>query len=61
LLGHIQRTYSSGIVKRILEWKPVGSLWAGRPRIGWLDDVCNSMKVMNVKNWKELVLKRRLG
>jgi hypothetical protein len=31
----------------------------GRPRIRWLDDVCNDMKLMNVKNWKELALNRK--
>jgi hypothetical protein len=47
------------MVKRMLEWKPMGSLWTGRPRIRWLDDVCNDMKVMDVKNWKELALNRK--
>jgi hypothetical protein len=31
----------------------------GRPRIRWLDDVCNDTKVMIVKNWKELALNRK--
>jgi hypothetical protein len=31
----------------------------GRSRIRWLDDVCVDMRVMNVKNWKELALNRR--
>jgi hypothetical protein len=44
------------MVKRILEWKQKGSRQTGRPRIRWLDDV-----MMNVKNWKELALNRRLA
>jgi hypothetical protein len=32
----------------------VGSQWRGRPRIGWLNNACNDMKVMNLKIWKEL-------
>jgi len=29
-------------------------LQTGRPGIRWLDDVCDDMKVMNVRNLKEL-------
>jgi hypothetical protein len=31
----------------------------GGPRIRPLDDVCDDMKVMNVKIWKELELNRK--
>lgn len=47
------------MVKRPLEWKPKGSRRKRRPRIRWLDDVCNDTKVMDVKNWKELALSRK--
>jgi hypothetical protein len=43
-------------VKRILEWRPMGSQQTGRPRITWLDDLCTDSKIMNVKNWKALAL-----
>jgi hypothetical protein len=37
----------------------MGSRERRRPRIRWLDDVCNDMKVLRVKNWKELALNRK--
>jgi hypothetical protein len=40
------------MIKIISEWKPLASRRSGRPRIGWLDDVCNDLKVMNINNWK---------
>jgi hypothetical protein len=49
----------SMMVKRIVEWKPMGSRRTGRPRIRWLDDVRDDLKVMNVTNWTELPLKGR--
>jgi hypothetical protein len=30
----------------------------GKPRVRWLDDMCNELKVLNVKNWKELTLNK---
>jgi hypothetical protein len=42
--------------KEILEWKLMGSRRTGRPRIRWLDDVCNDMKMLNMKNCKEITL-----
>jgi hypothetical protein len=44
---------TSRTAKRILVWKPMGSRPLGRPRLRWLDDVCDGLKVMTVKNWKE--------
>jgi len=51
----------SRMVKRILKWKPVGNRRTRKPSKRWLDDVCKDMKVMKVKNWKELAMNRNLG
>jgi hypothetical protein len=34
----------------------MGSRRTGRPRIRWLDDVCNDTKVLTVEIWKKMVL-----
>jgi hypothetical protein len=48
-LGHIQIMDTSGIAKRILEWKPMGSQQLGRPRLRWLD-MCDDLKVLKMRN-----------
>jgi hypothetical protein len=45
--------------KIILAWKPVGRRPVGRPRLRWLDDVCDDLKVLKVRNWKELAMDRK--
>jgi hypothetical protein len=50
-LGHIQRMDISRIAKIILEWKPVWSRPLGRPRLRWLDVVCDVLNVLKVRNW----------
>jgi hypothetical protein len=47
------------MIKIILEFKPVVSRRTGRPRMRWLDDVCNDLKLMNINNWKKLALNRK--
>jgi hypothetical protein len=59
-LGHIQRMDTSKIAKRIFEWKPIGRRSQGRPRLRWLDDVCDDLKVLKVRNWKELAVDRKV-
>jgi hypothetical protein len=58
-LGHLQRMDTSRIAKRILELKPIGRRSLGRPRLRWLDDVCDDLKVLDVRNWKELAMDRK--
>jgi hypothetical protein len=50
---------TSRTAKRILEWKQMGSRPLGRPRLGWLDDVCDDLKVLKVRSWKELAMDRK--
>jgi hypothetical protein len=60
LLGHIQRMDTSRTAKRIFEWKPIGRRSLGRPRLRWLDDVCDDLKVLKVRNRKELATDRKV-
>jgi hypothetical protein len=50
---------TSRTAKRILKWKPMGSRPLGNPRLSWLDDVCDDLKVLKVRNWKELATDRK--
>jgi hypothetical protein len=50
---------TSRIAKRTLDWKPMWSRPLGRPRLRWLDDVCDDLKVMKVRKWKELAMDRK--
>jgi hypothetical protein len=51
---------TSRIAKRIFEWKPIGRQSQGRPRLRWLDDVCDDLKVLKVRNWKELAMYKKV-
>jgi hypothetical protein len=60
-LGHIQGMDTSRSANMIFEWKPTGRRSVGRPRLRWLDDVCDDLKVLKVRNWKELPTVRKFG
>jgi hypothetical protein len=49
-LGHIQRIDTSRTAKRKFEWKPIGRRSLGRPRLRWLDDACDDLKLLKVRN-----------
>jgi hypothetical protein len=51
---------TSRIAERILEWKPMGSRPLGRPRLRWLDDVCDDLNVLKDRNCKELAMDRKV-
>jgi hypothetical protein len=58
-LGPVQRMDTSRTAKRILDWKPMGSRPLGRPRLRWLDHVCDDLKVLKVRNWNKLAMDRK--
>jgi hypothetical protein len=51
---------TSRTAKRIFEWKPIGRRSPGRPRLRWLDDVCDDLEVLKVINWKKLATDRKV-
>jgi hypothetical protein len=51
---------TSRTAKRIFEWKPIWKRSLGRPRLRWLNDVCDNLKVLKVRNWKELAMDRKV-
>jgi hypothetical protein len=59
-LGHIQRMDTSRIAKRIFESKTIGTRSLGRTRLRWLDNMCDDIKVLNVRNWKKLATGRKV-
>jgi hypothetical protein len=49
---------TSRTAKRIFVWKPIGRQSLGRPRLRWLDNVCDDLKVLKVRNCKEVAMDR---
>jgi hypothetical protein len=52
-LGHVIRTDQRRVVKKIFDSKPEGRRKVGRPRLRWLDDVENDLRVMKIKRWRK--------
>jgi hypothetical protein len=46
-------------VKKLTEWEPCSSRPVGRPRLRWLDQVEEDLKMMKVRNWREKCKDRR--
>jgi hypothetical protein len=44
--------------KRILEWKPTGTIIRGRPRKCWIVDIEEEMKIMGIRLWRMLCKER---
>ena len=45
-------------LKKIFNTKPDGARSAGRPKLRWEDGVDQDMRILGVKNWKKVALKR---
>jgi hypothetical protein len=52
-LGHVIRMDQRRVVKKIFDSEPEGRRKVGRPRLRWLDDVENDLRVMKVKRWRK--------
>lgn len=57
-LGHIQRKSAEEMVKKVFNGRPGGVRKAGRPRVRWMDDMEEDLRVMGVRGWKEKVKDR---
>jgi hypothetical protein len=52
-LGHVIRMDQRRVVKKIFDNKSEGRRKVGRPRLRWLDDVENDLRVMKIKRWRK--------
>jgi hypothetical protein len=52
-LGHVTGMDQRRVVKKIFDSKPEGRRKVGRPRLRWLDDVENDLRVTKIKRWKK--------
>jgi hypothetical protein len=58
-LGHIQRMDQVRPARKLLDWKPIGTIPVGRPRQRWQNNVMEDLKKLKVKIWKETAKDRR--
>jgi hypothetical protein len=58
-LGHIKRMDQSRSVRRLLDWKPMGTSPVGRPKQRLQEDVMEDLKKLKIKNWKETAKDRK--
>jgi hypothetical protein len=52
LLGHVMRMDDKRTLKRILEWKRIGTRIRGRPRKRWIADFEEDMQIMGIREWR---------
>jgi len=57
-LGHVERMAEDNIVQKIKRWKPMSKRPVGRPKTRWEDDVLESIKNINIGNWKKVAQNR---
>ena len=41
-------------LKRILQWKPIGTRTRGRPRKKWIVDIEEDVQIMGLRRWRKL-------
>jgi len=52
-LRRIQGMDQARPIRKLLDWKPMGTRPVGRPRQRWEEDVMEDLKKLKVKTWKE--------
>jgi hypothetical protein len=55
--GHLMRM-NDKTIQKIFNAKPDGVRRVGRPKLRWEDGVDQDMRLLEVKNWKRVALKR---
>ena len=53
-LGHVMQMYEKRTPKRVLEWKPRGRGFRGRPRKRWIEGVEEDTQRMGIRGWRKL-------
>ena len=48
-LGHLQRMDQERPTRKLLDWKPMETRRAGRPRQQWQEDVMEDLKKLKIK------------
>ena len=56
--GYLVRINYDRTFKKIFNTKPDGTRSGGRPKLRWEDDVDQDMRILWVKNWKNVALNR---
>jgi hypothetical protein len=56
--GHLVRMNNDRTPKKIFNTKPDGARSSGRPKLRWEDGVEQNMRILGLKNWKEIALNR---
>jgi hypothetical protein len=57
-LGHVVGMNEARIVKKIFEEKLEGRRDRGRPRLRWINDVEEDLRILRVKRWRRNALDR---
>jgi hypothetical protein len=60
-LGHIQRKDQTRPARKLLDWKPMGTIPVGRPRQRWQEDVMEDLKKLKVKPGRKQLRTEELG
>jgi len=51
--GHVMRKDDRRTPKKILEWKPIGTIIRGRPRKRWITDIEEDVQIIGMKVWRK--------
>ena len=58
-LGHIQGMDQERQIRKLIDWKAMGTRPVGKQRQRWQDEVMEDLQKLEVKNWKEAAKDRR--
>jgi len=53
-LGQVMRMDGARMLKRILDWNPMGRRIRGRPRKRWIEDVEEDNQTMGIRGWRKM-------